>query len=171
MALNFVMTGNNKGLMSSLLGAQNAVNDTTRAVERQGAVIDAVMKKMGKAVAGAFASFGIAELAKNVIETRKEFENLETSFSTLLGSAEKGKKLFADITKLATSTPLLEKDLAAAAQTMLGFNIEAEKIMPLLKQIGDVSMGDSQKMQSLALAFSQASSTGKLMGQDWLQMG
>ncbi|MBD5421430.1 MAG: tape measure protein, partial [Bacteroides sp.] len=49
-------------------------------------------------------------------------------------------------------------------------NIEAEKVMPMLRAIGDVSMGDAQKFNSLALAFSQMSATGKLMGQDLLQM-
>ena len=42
--------------------------------------------------------------------------------------------------------------------------------MPMLRAIGDISMGDTQKLQSLTLAFAQMSSTGKLMGQDLLQM-
>lgn len=53
---------------------------------------------------------------------------------------------------------------------MLGFNIEAEKVIPTLKQIGDISMGDRDRFNSLVLAFSQMSATGKLMGQDLLQM-
>jgi tape measure domain-containing protein len=39
-----------------------------------------------------------------------------------------------------------------------------------LKQIGDISMGDEERFKSLTLAFAQMSSTGKLMGQDLLQM-
>ena len=61
-------------------------------------------------------------------------------------------------------------DLAGGAQTMLAFNIEAEKVIPILKQIGDISMGDRDRFNSLVLAFSQMSATGKLMGQDLLQM-
>ena len=75
-----------------------------------------------------------------------------------------------DIRKFAATTPMQLNDLASGAQTLLGFNIEAEKVMPTLKALGDISMGDSQKFQSLTLAFAQMSSTGKLMGQDLLQM-
>lgn len=60
--------------------------------------------------------------------------------------------------------------LAKGAQTLLGFGVAAEKVMPILKQIGDISMGNADRFQSLVLAFAQASANGKLMGQDLLQM-
>ena len=53
---------------------------------------------------------------------------------------------------------------------MLGFGIAQEKVMPTLSAIGDLAMGNKDKMSSLTLAYSQMSSTGKLMGQDLLQM-
>lgn len=123
-----------------------------------------------KAMAGLFAVDRIRAFANEVINVRKEMEQLEISFKTLTGSEEAGKAMYDEIVKFGQQTPLLEKDLAKAAQTMLSFNIEQEKVVPLLKQFGDISMGDAEKLQSLALAFSQTSSTGKLMGQDLLQM-
>jgi tape measure domain-containing protein len=39
-----------------------------------------------------------------------------------------------------------------------------------MNQLGDISGGNAQRFQSLALAFSQVSSAGKLQGQDLLQM-
>lgn len=42
--------------------------------------------------------------------------------------------------------------------------------IPIIKSIGDISMGDSQKFGSLTLAFSQMSAAGRLMGQDLNQM-
>lgn len=53
---------------------------------------------------------------------------------------------------------------------MLGFNIQAEDTIKYLKALSDVSMGDSQRFNSLTLAFSQMSAAGKLMGQDLNQM-
>ena len=53
---------------------------------------------------------------------------------------------------------------------MLGFNIEADKTVRYLQALSDISMGDSQKFNSLTLAFSQMSAAGKLMGQDLNQM-
>jgi len=138
--------------------------------EKLGDGIDQTLSKVGKAVAAYFAYEQIKGFVGQIMEVRSEFQSLEASFKSLTGSEAIGKKLFADITEYATSTPLLEKDLAQGAQTMLGFGIEANKVMGYLKEIGDVSMGDSQKMQSLTLAFSQIQATGKLMGQDLMQL-
>lgn len=132
--------------------------------------MNSTYKSAAKALAGLFAVDRMRAFANEVINVRKEMEQLEISFKTLTGSEKAGKAMYDEIVKFGQQTPLLEKDLAKAAQTMLAFNIEQEKVVPLLKQFGDISMGDAQKLQSLALAFSQTSSTGKLMGQDLLQM-
>ncbi len=136
---------------------------------KEGNKIDGALKKVGMAVGAYFATAQLQAFAQKVIQVRSEVEKLQVSFKTLAG-AEAGGKLFNEIRQFAAATPLLVKDLASAAQTMLGFGISAEKIMPNLRAIGDISMGDAQKLQSLSLAFSQMTATGKLMGQDLLQM-
>lgn len=93
-----------------------------------------------------------------------------TSFEVLLGSEEAAKRLVADITKYGADTTYDKMGLGANAQQMLSFGIDDSKIMPTLKAIGDIAMGDANKMNSLTLAYSQMTSTGKLMGQDLLQM-
>lgn len=179
--LHFDITGDNQSLISSLREAQKAMANVVDQMENGGkqvtsemdsmaSGIESTFKRIAQAAGGVFAVSKAKEMISEIIDVRKEFQSLELSFATLTGDANKGKKLFADITQFATTTPMLEKDLAKGAQTLLGFNIEAEKVMPILKQIGDISMGDSQKFESLTLAFAQASSTGKLMGQDLLQM-
>lgn len=150
-------------------GAKQFAHEMEGATQ-QASMMENAAKKLGAAMAGMFAVEKVREFASAVIDTRKEFQSLEVSFSTLLGSETKGKNMFKQITDFATSTPMLEKDLAKGAQTLLGFGIAEEKVMPLLKQLGDVAMGDSQKFQSLTLAFAQATSAGKLQGQDLLQM-
>jgi tape measure domain-containing protein len=99
-----------------------------------------------------------------------EMETTKAKFEVLLGSAERAKLMIAEISKFANETPYGSEELQKSAETMLGFGISADKIMPSLKMLGDIAMGDKQKLQSLTLAFSQASSAGKLMGQDLLQM-
>lgn len=136
---------------------------------KEGNKIDGALKKVGMAVGAYFATAQLQAFAQKVIQVRSEVEKLQVSFKTLAG-AEAGGKLFEEIRQFAAATPLLVKDLASAAQTMLGFGISAEKVMPNLRAIGDISMGDAQKLQSLSLAFSQMTATGKLMGQDLLQM-
>lgn len=150
--------------------ATNTLKGIGDEAENQGKRMTGVFKNVGAGIAAAFAVERIKSFIGEMISVRSEIQSLSTSFETLLGSKEKADELFGQIRKFATSTPMQLNDLAAGAQTMLGFNIEAKKVMPMLQAIGDISMGDAQKFNSLTLAFSQMSATGKLMGQDLLQM-
>lgn len=108
--------------------------------------------------------------AGNAVRLGVQQDLQNTSFEVLLGSEKASKKMVQDITKYGMETPYDKMGLGESAKTMLSFGIDEGKVMPVLKAIGDVAMGDANKMQSLTLAFSQMSSTGKLMGQDLLQM-
>ena len=132
--------------------------------------MDDSLKKVGTAVAAYFTATQILSFGKAILNARKEIESFEISFNTLLGSKEKGAAFFAEIKEFAVKTPLQLNDIAGAAQTLLGFGIEANRIMPILRQLGDVSMGNAERFKSLSLAFAQATSAGKLQGQDLLQM-
>lgn len=109
-------------------------------------------------------------LGSEIIRVRGEFQAADTAIQTLLGSKEKADTLMSQVREYAKISPLEFSDVTAATQMMLGFNIEAEKVPRYLQAIGDVSMGNTQKFNSLTLAFSQMSATGKLMGQDLNQM-
>lgn len=114
---------------------------------------------------------GLKELASKVISVRAEFESMETSLKVLLGGNEdRLNNIMGQIKEYALASPLNTKDMVGAVQMMTSFGIEAEKSIDYLKAIGDISMGDTGKFNSLALAFSQMSSAGKLMGQDLMQM-
>lgn len=93
-----------------------------------------------------------------------------TSFEVLLGSKSASEKMVADITKYGMETPYDKMGLGENAKTLLGFQVQSEKVMPVLKALGDVAMGDANKLQSLSLAYGQMSSAGKLTGNDLLQM-
>lgn len=140
------------------------------AAVRESKRIDSAMMNIGTATAAYFSFQALKSFAQDVVNARGEIESFEISFETLLGSKDKAKEMFGAINEFAVNTPMTMDALAQGAQTLLGFGIEAEKVMPILKQIGDISMGDAQKFSSLTLAFAQASSAGKLAGQDFLQM-
>lgn len=125
------------------------------------------MVDFGKKVLGGVA---IKEFLSEMVRVRGEFQAADTSIQTLLGSKEKADALMAKIKEYAKVSPLEFMDVTQATQMMLGFNIEAEKVPRFIQAIGDVSMGQTQKFNSLTLAFSQMSAAGKLMGQDLNQM-
>ena len=167
----FYATGiDNSQLRSDAAESRNILASIGQTAVQEGNKMDATFGRIAKAAGGVFAVGQIKEFTSNIIQLRGEIESFEISFNTLLGSDIKGSAMFKDIREFAVNTPMMLKDLASGAQTMLAFNIEAEKVMPMLRAIGDISMGDAQKFNSLTLAFSQMSATGKLMGQDLLQM-
>lgn len=120
--------------------------------------------------AGVLAGFGLKELGSEIIRVRGQFQQADTAIQTLLGNKEKADALLSKVREYAKISPLEFGDITKATQMMLGFNIEAEKVPGFIKAIGDVSMGESSRFNSLTLAFSQMSATGKLMGQDLNQM-
>lgn len=100
-----------------------------------------------------------------------QFEQAQANMRTLMnGNAEAADQLLGKLREYGKSTVYDTSGLVNAQKTMMAFGLDANFAFQQLKYIGDVALGDSQKMQSLALAFSQTTSTGKLMGQDLLQM-
>lgn len=104
------------------------------------------------------------------IKKGMESESVKVAFEVLLGNKNTAQELVEQTKAYANKTSYDASDLQDGAKTMLAFGLAQEKVMPTLKAIGDIAMGDKNRFSSLTLAFSQMSSTGKLTGQDLLQM-
>lgn len=98
------------------------------------------------------------------------FEKAVSDFRVLLKSVDAAKEHIADLRRFASSTPLTFGDLSQASKLLLSFGASVGEVMPSLRMLGDIAMGDRQKFQGLALVFAQVKAAGKLMGQDLLQM-
>lgn len=96
-------------------------------------------------------------------------QQLQVSFDVLTGSKEAGGKLTKELVDLQKNT-ILGSEVFKNAQTMLSFGFKDTEIIENMRMLGDVSMGDADKLNSLTLAFSQIRSAGKLQGQDLLQL-
>ena len=163
---------NIKGFEAGIKKAESQMQGFDKAVSSAGNKIANVFESIGKAAIGYAKILGVAGAGATVfaVKTAADLQSLSTSFETLTGSAEKGRKVFTDLKKMGATTPFEITDLAKATQTMLAFGIQVDKTQDYLKMLGDVSMGNRDKLSGLALAFSQVQSTGRLMGQDLLQM-
>ena len=121
--------------------------------------------KVGTALAttaAAFTVFGVKQAA--------DFEALTTSLEVLLGSKEKASEMAATLEDLGSRTPFQTEDLFQGAQMLLNYGFAQEKVIPLTKLLGDISLGSAVKFQRLSLAFSQVRGHGKLTGQELRQM-
>lgn len=118
----------------------------------------------------AAAASAVVSLTKTGLQFNSEIESYTTNFEVLLGDAGLAAEKVEQLKDMAAKTPFGIGDLSQATQTLLGFGIEAEKTEDILTMLGDAALGDKNRLQSLSLAFAQATSAGKLMGQDLMQM-
>jgi tape measure domain-containing protein len=151
-----------------------------RAVEQSKAALDNANRSMaagtssGSAMLGqlkalAAAYLGFQTITKS-IKLATEVEDAQVAFEVLTGSVNDGKVLFQQIRDFAAASPITFSNAAQATRTMMSFGIEAQKVQENLRIMSDVTGGNNERFKLLSLAFSQMSATGRLMGQDLLQM-
>jgi tape measure domain-containing protein len=125
-------------------------------------------------IASKFAAFqlvsGIQQLGINIMKTTAQWESLNVAFETMIGNRTQALQLTKDMRDLAKNTPLELMDLAEGAKILLNYGFAVESIMPTLKTLGDVSLGNKEKMNRLAIALGQVNGNGRLMGQELRQM-
>ena len=167
---------NVKDEMEALTKTKAKVNIDTSNISSANGGIGSLIGKFSSAKAavggfmGAFAVSALVDFGKEAIDAQSKVEQLEISFRTLLGSQEKASALIAEIKSYGTVTPYDTEGLAQAARLMLSYGMSSSKIMPTLQMLGDIAMGDKDKLQSLTLAFSQMSASGRVCKEDLNQM-
>lgn len=126
--------------------------------------------KAAWAAAAAVISGVVVQSLTKFINKAAEFEQVQTSFATFLGSAQKAKVVLRDLEKFAIVTPYTNDQVFKASKTLLAFGTAAEDLQPTLRLIGDVAAGTGKDLSEMAVIFGQIKSTGRLMGQDLLQL-
>lgn len=110
----------------------------------------------------------IKEFVGSSLEAAMQYGMQAKSFEVLTGDAKSGRALVGDLRNLKQTT-IMGASVYKNAQTLMGFGLGQGEVIKDLKQIGDIAMGDQERMASLTLAFAQSRAAGKLMGQDLLQ--
>lgn len=135
--------------------------------------LEGYFKKIAAILSVGYIAKKLIDLGKSVarigFEYNQQIEDLTSNFEVLLGSAEAATNQIAQLKEFAAKTPFGLADLAEATKTLLAFQVPAEKSTELLRQLGDVALGDKQKLSSLALVMGQVASAGRLSGQDLMQ--
>lgn len=109
----------------------------------------------------AICGVSIGAIGKNALQTAAKFEKYRVSFDTLLQSQTRSKKLMGEITEYAAKTPFGMEELVEGSQRLLAFGIGADEVVDKLGRLGDLSMGDSEKLGRLTLAFGKIKAKGK----------
>ncbi|MDY3512958.1 tape measure protein [Riemerella anatipestifer] len=108
---------------------------------------------------------GLWSATEKSMEAGKEKMKLQN----LANTQEVGTALYDGLTKFATDT-VFGTEVYDMANQMLANGIKDADVLPIMQQLGDISMGDANKLGSLSLAFAQINGKGKLAGQELLQL-
>lgn len=112
-----------------------------------------------------FAKKAASELGKVVqsgVDYNASMESYLTNFKVMLGNEELAAAKLSELRKMAASTPFALSDLTEGTQTLLQFGIAADDTTDVLKQLGDISLGNADNLQTLVRAYGKMSSAQKV---------
>lgn len=157
------------GISNKLKGLASGAGKAAGTIAKGAATAVGAAVKATTVAVGA-ASTAISGLAAIGINYNKQMETYVTNFSTMLGSQEAATQKVNELKELAAKTPLAMDDLAQGTQTLLAFGVESENSTQILRQLGDIALGDADKMNRMATAFGKATAQGKVTGEVVQQM-
>ena len=117
------------------------------------------------AVSAAMSVAGVASVKYNAT-----IEQLQTSFATMTGSAEKAADVVERLRTMGAATPFEMADLASVTQMLMQYGFTADDALEKMRMLGDIAQGNSEAMNSIAMGYAQMSSAGKVNLQDIKQM-
>lgn len=97
-------------------------------------------------------------------------ENYTTSFEVMTGSAEKAADIVERLKVLGAETPFEMTGLADTTQLLMNYGMTADDAISKMMMLGDISQGNAEKMNRIAMAYGQMSSAGKVQLEDVKQM-
>lgn len=124
--------------------------------------------KIGAAVAASGAAVG-GYVLKTGIGYNQQMDDYTANMQTLLGGVDKAEAKIKELSDMAAKTPFELPTLVDATQTLLAFGVKADDSTGILKSLGDISLGNASKLETLTRAYGKMSSTGKIT-QDNIQM-
>lgn len=151
------LTLDSGGFEKGLSDAQKRVKAFSESIK---AGVQTAMK-IGAAVAAAGAAVG-GYVLKTGIGYNQQMDDYTANMQTLLGGVDKAEAKIKELSDMAAKTPFELPTLADATQTLLAFGVKAEDSTGILKSLGDISLGNASKLETLTRSYGKMSSTGKV---------
>lgn len=95
------------------------------------------------------------------INYNMQMENYLADFTVMLESTEAAVDHVEKLKDMAAKTPFEMTDLAQADKILLAFGSTADTVQEQLQMLGDISLGNSEKLNTIATAFGRIQSNGR----------
>jgi tape measure domain-containing protein len=135
------------------------------------------LRGLKSSIAGAAAAFGglsiagaSVDFAKGAIKAVADYEAVNISLETFLGSATAAKDLFSELEQFSIKTPFTPEQVNNAAKSLLAFGEPVEGLQTTLSRIGDVASATGKDFNELSVIYGKARVQGTLFAEDINQL-
>lgn len=177
-------------IVNKVSGPLKKIAEAQKAVARGAAKAAAVARRFGAALeklrqkAGAASSklrslggsltlkvtAPLGLLAGMALKSSANLETLETSFESMLGSADKARDTVKQLVDFTARTPFQLEGVGKSAKQLLAFGVASKDLLPTLNILGDISAGANVPLTEMAAIFGKIKAKGKAYTEELLQM-
>jgi tape measure domain-containing protein len=106
------------------------------------------------------------QMAIAVVKLAADAEVARARFSVLLGNVADGAAMFKQLEKFALRTSFSIESASEAATMLLAKGVQQADVIDTMQLLGDLAMGDAERLGLLAKAYTDVQAKGKLMAQE-----
>lgn len=140
------------GKQTQLFGSNNALANSWRYMRNRLAFYLTV---------GAGTSF-----IKQMVDVRSQYEMNERALGILINSAERGTKIFNELSQMALVSPYTLIELSAAAKQLTAYDIAAKDVVDTTRRLADMAAAVGVPIERLTYALGQIKAYGYLNSRD-----
>ena len=157
-------------LVYKITGDSSSLNKQIKKSDKQVSTFSSTVKTLGVSLLAIFGAGKIISGVKSFVNNAAAFEQLNVSFTTFLGSAEKATEVLAELEQFSIVTPFTIDQVNQAGRSLLAFGIESEDLTDTLKAVGDVASATGKDFNDLATIYGKARTQGTLFAEDINQL-
>lgn len=149
------------------------MQETTNSMSQSESKLSGSLKKIGTAVAGAFAVSKIVDFGASVVKMGIQYnatlEQSTVAWTTLLGTQEDAKKMINDISNYATKTPFSKMGVDEMAKQLHNAGFAGEDLFAQLTKFGDMGSAfniQEDSLKEMVRQYSQVQMAGTAYTED-----
>lgn len=149
--------------------ANNNIEDSLKGVTEAGGDVNNILGVIAKTAGSIGVAFTAQSLISEIVNVRGEFQKLEVSFKTMLGSEEKATDLMNQLVRTAATTPFDLQGVADGARQLLAYGENVENVNDDLIRLGNIAAELNQPLSDLVYLYGTTMTQGRLYTQDYNQ--
>lgn len=112
------------------------------------------------------AAGSIFDMAKGTVNLAADAQVMRAEYGVLLGDVNKGATMFGQLEKFASRTSFNLESASDAMRSLMAAGVGENDLLDTMQLLGDLSLGDANKLGFLSKAYTDVFNKGRLQGQE-----